>query len=947
MLLLECVQKTNSLIIKMEGKLEAKLDRQKINEIIESEAFKRSMVKVLKSLASLVRAQQVRAVLVRSKELDKYVVLSTSNKPPTLGERHLIKWVCQTGIASNIHVHSPITDENGNEIAIAQEPSVTVPLLLDNDCYGVLQLQGKLGGENFNDHDGHLVESSTSLFTRFILEIDWQHHQEEGYHEIIFSMHRLLFENLYLYKQNLESNQLYGEIIRVSKLVNTTLDLQSLLEAIMSSAKLVLRTESSSLMLLDKETGELFFTIITGGSSKSENKLLKEIRIPKGQGIAGYVAENRKALIVNDPANDPRWFKGADEKTNFVTRNILAVPLVVRNQVIGVLEVINALDRDNFNEKDLELFNSFSELSALAIYNRNLMDSLTRTNKELARKVDDLSSLHEVSKAMISTLDENQLFEQVVDIISQVSSVKRVFIALEDFDAKALKLVSHCGIGERGKNISLSLESSLIGKCFQENRTINTNNLQEEEYSSYSDTQDILKNNCILYPLAHKDGVYGVVGISESKGESDFGDDDIQLLSTIGGQIIKAIQNFRMVEGMLQKREYDKELEITSSIQKEILPSSKLNSKHMDVAVLSIPARLMGGDFYDYHAFSDSEFTFTIADVSGKSLPASLFMAVTSSILRTVSREHPYPADVLRRSNDLIFQDSDSGMFVTVFYCLYDAQKKLMRFASAGHNELFLYRKRTQEVEFYKTRGAPLGILSSEEYGQFQESQFTVENEDVILLFTDGVTEAINEKKEEFGEERLVELFKEIHDLSAEEMIHAVYQKVQEFSGEEPQFDDVTLMVVKAINEEKKSLMDVYEKEFRLDVKELIHVKNFLEETLSKWRVSQTIVSDVILSCDEAVTNIISYAYKGREQEKETDTFSIVLAMKEKEFVVTIKDKGNPFNYDKVPQPSIVENLEGKRKGGFGVFLIRALMDSNDFYREGEYNFLKMTKKIN
>lgn len=904
------------------------------------------MIKVLKSLASLVRAQQVRAVLVRSEESDKYVVLSTSNKPPGIGERHLIKWVCQTGLSSKVHRKNPIVDENGKEIAIAEDPSVTVPLLLENECYGVLQLQGKLGEEDFNEHDGHLVESSTSLFTRFILEMDWQHYSQEGFQKIIFSMHRLLFENLYLYKENLESNQLYGEIIRVSKLVNTTLDLQSLLEAIMSSAKLVLRTESSSLMLLDQETGELFFTIVTGGNSKSENKLLKQIRIPKGQGIAGFVAENITSLIVNEPANDPRWFKGADEKTNFVTRNILAVPLVVRNQVIGVLEVINAIARDNFNEKDLELLNSFSELSALAIYNRDLIDSLTNTNKELARKVDDLNSLYEVSKAMISTLQEDELFERVVDIISQVISVQRVFIALETTNLESLNLVSHYGIGEQGKTIVLAKENSLVGKCFSENRTINTNNLKQE-YSQYSDTHDILKNNCILYPLAHKDGVYGVVGISEKKDNDDFNDDDMQLLSTIGGQIIKTIQNFRLVEEMLQKREYDKELEITSSIQKEILPSSKLNSTHVDLAVLSIPARLMGGDFYDYYALSEDEFTFTIADVSGKSLPASLFMAVTSSILRTVSREHPHPADVLRRSNELIFQDSDSGMFVTVFYCLYDAKKRLMRFASAGHNELFLYRKRTEEVEFYKTRGAPLGILSSEEYGEFQESEFKVEQDDVILLFTDGVTEAINEKKEEFGEERLIQLFKEIHDLSVQEIIHTVYQKVQEFSGEEPQFDDVTLMVIKAVDAlQKKSHFDDFEKEFRLDVEQLIHVKNFIEETLTKWRVSNTTISDVILACDEAVTNIISYAYEGREQEKELDVFSVHLIINEHELRITIKDKGNPFNYNQVPKPDILKNLEGKRKGGFGVFLIRALMDSNNFFREGDYNYLVMTKKI-
>lgn len=930
------------------GQSVSEVNREKIDRLIHSESFKRSMVKVLKSLAALARAQQARVVLLKNNEENKYVILSTANKPPGEAERFLIKSVCQTQLFVNIAKDSLLSDEQGQAIDTAKEPSVTVPLVIDGTCYGVLQLQGKLGAEDFNEHDCHLVQSSTSLFSRFLLEIKWDHAPTSSYQEIIYSVHRLLFENLYLYKDNLESNQLFSEIIRVSKLVNTTLDLQSLLESIMSSAKLVLRTESSSLMLLDEKTGELYFTIVTGGNDKEESNMLKQIRIPKGQGIAGFVAENRESLIVNDPPSDPRWFKGADEKTNFVTRNILAVPLIVRNRIIGVLEVINAVGRDNFNEKDLELVNSFSELAALAIYNRDLIDSLTRTNEELARKVDDLSSLHEVSKTLISTLDEKELFSKVVHIIAEVSSVDRVFIALYRPEHDDLEVVSSYGIKNENVHILLPLQGSLTGECFQQNKTISSNSLTEADYENYSDNGMLLKNNCVLYPLAHKEGVYGVVGISECQEGKEFNDDDVQLLSTIGGQIIKGIQNFRLLEEMIQKREYDKELEITSSIQKEILPASKLESDYVDMAVLSIPARLMGGDFYDYYALSDKEFTFTIADVSGKSLPASLFMAVTSSILRTVGREHPAPADVIRRSNELIFQDSRSGMFVTVFYCLYNAQTRTVRFASAGHNELYLYRNKSKTVELYKTKGIPLGILSSQEYEKFSEDEFAIEPNDVILLFTDGVTEAINEQKEEFGEERLQELFKKIHDLPAEEIIHKIYEAVKTFSGDEPQFDDVTLIVVKALETSDSSpVIRHHEKKFTIDSSELDNVKKFLENVLAEWTISEVIIQDIVLCCDEAVTNIVTHGYKNlSEEKKKADHFICELEMSGKTISIRIIDQGAEFDYTKVPEPDINKNLEGKRTGGFGVFLMRSLMDDVKFYRQGEQNFLTMSKTI-
>ena len=157
-------------------------------------------------------------------------------------------------------------------------------------------------------------------------------------------------------------------------------------------------------------------------------------------------------------------------------------------------------------------------------------------------------------------------------------------------------------------------------------------------------------------------------------------------MATIASQITRSIQNFRLLNEMLQKRSYEKELEITSSIQKSILPTHFQKSAWFDLGVISEPAKLMGGDFYDLLSFDGDQFVFSVADVSGKSLPAALFMAVTSSIIRTYGREIKAPSEVLYKANDLIYQDSQSGMFVTLFYAFFNAPEHQLYYASAGHN---------------------------------------------------------------------------------------------------------------------------------------------------------------------------------------------------------------------------------------------------------------------
>jgi sigma-B regulation protein RsbU (phosphoserine phosphatase) len=362
-----------------------------------------------------------------------------------------------------------------------------------------------------------------------------------------------------------------------------------------------------------------------------------------------------------------------------------------------------------------------------------------------------------------------------------------------------LEVVSHTGSidTDDSENIYIDLENTVSGTAFKEKRVIQSDDIARYPLSLSRKNERYTSDICIVYPLASDISTYGVLCIADKKNGNNFDTDDLQLISTIAGQITKAIENFRLLDEMIEKKSFERELEITSSIQKSILPTRAVTSPRFDLGFIAKPAKVMGGDFYDFEDFSNGDFAFLIADVSGKSLPAALFMAITSSIIKTLIQDYRSPGDLLSRANDLVFKNSHSGMFVTLFYLHLDSAKRKLRFASAGHNEQFIYRKNNDEFIFLVARGRPLGVSSADSHGPFIENSIDYEENDLIVLYTDGIVEAINEKKEDFGIDRFKALIKKLCHLDVQKMTEEIFREITIFAGNEPQFDDFTLLLIK------------------------------------------------------------------------------------------------------------------------------------------------------
>jgi sigma-B regulation protein RsbU (phosphoserine phosphatase) len=244
-----------------------------------------------------------------------------------------------------------------------------------------------------------------------------------------------------------------------------------------------------------------------------------------------------------------------------------------------------------------------------------------------------------------------------------------------------------------------------------------------------------------------------------------------------------------------EKERYTKELEIAKSIQKSFLPDTVPSIPGFEIAAFTLPAMEIGGDFYDFIQVSDDRWGLVIADVSGKGVSAAIFMALSRTLMHASGGTHPDPKAAVRRANRLIHAEAKSSMFVTLFYGVLDARKMTLSYVNAGHNPPLLVRGEPASVLSLEGKGAPMALgVRPDVY--MEEDILGLQRGDLVVMYTDGVTEALNEKDEIFGEERLTGFVRANRSRPAQENITALVQEIKRFIGDAPQSDDITLLVL-------------------------------------------------------------------------------------------------------------------------------------------------------
>jgi len=272
-------------------------------------------------------------------------------------------------------------------------------------------------------------------------------------------------------------------------------------------------------------------------------------------------------------------------------------------------------------------------------------------------------------------------------------------------------------------------------------------------------------------------------------------------IGAIAGVFNEITEKFRKAQNsILEQEKMQKEIEVAKQIQQSLLPRRRPEISGYDIAPLYQAAAEVGGDYYDFVQVDDDTIGVVVADVSGKGVPGSLVMTMIRTALRMEARGNRNASDVMSKMNAFVTDDMKKGMFVTMFYVILDSKNRVISYASAGHNPMILYRHETRETFFLNPRGFPVGISLPDE-SLFRRSisleKIRLKKDDMLVIYTDGVTEAMNERREQYGEDRLISMVREFGHLSPEDFIARLDAHIKEFTGEYPQSDDITVVAVK------------------------------------------------------------------------------------------------------------------------------------------------------
>ena len=477
---------------------------------------------------------------------------------------------------------------------------------------------------------------------------------------------------------------------------------------------------------------------------------------------------------------------------------------VVTAIVIGAYAIVSVLFNVFLGQYQLAQSKAFPILftmGVILIFNplRDRVQSIV--DRIFFRKEYDYGAIVEnVSGAMTSLLELPQILKRLVYTFMEDMFIDNSSVMLLTSDGMQYQV--HLADGKRKQDLESKVikREEPIMKIIEEEKKVLTKYdvIEDPKYKTVSESSassfEALHASLIV-PLVYQDKVIGSLNLGEKKSGKFYNREDIDLLRTLAHQGAVAIENARLFQENLEKQRMEEELNIARDLQMSMLPSSAPEIHGFEIAAYSASAREVGGDFYDFIDMGEDKAGMVIADVTGKSVSGALVMSASRSVFRMLSDEELSVSESMMRANRRLKKDVKTGMFVALLFAVLNSEDKTLTLCSAGQTQPVLISAKTEEARLVETEGDtfPLGILEDASY---EETQLQLEPGDRVVLYTDGIVEAMNEKEEMFGFERLQEVTKTSKADTAEALMNHIIASVRDFTGEAPQHDDITVIVI-------------------------------------------------------------------------------------------------------------------------------------------------------
>lgn len=453
------------------------------------------------------------------------------------------------------------------------------------------------------------------------------------------------------------------------------------------------------------------------------------------------------------------------------------------NHHLGFLYLGKKGNRLPLSEIEIEFTESLTIISSVAIANSRMFKEVQTINRRLDRKVHDLNTLLELSKdfnMMVSMDDIARTFKFAM--LGQML-IRTFFFILDHGEEKTTISVS--GIKEIPSDETEELLFDLDQVTFVDDEL--------KKKIPFLEQNDIR----LLITLEFQGKKTAVVGVGARANDEGYGDSEANFLQSLGNLALLSIQKTLLLEERIEKERLEEELNIAKTIQQGLLPNPIPAIEAFDMAAVNISSRQVGGDYFDVVETTDKGHLFAIADVTGKGIPASLLMANLQSMLHALMPTGISLSDATSRINDIIYENTPSDKFITFFWGKMNNDRKTFRFVNAGHNPPFLLRADKSEPDTLDEGGIILGAMPS--MMPYEEASVELHKGDIMVMFTDGVTEAMNiDQTEEYEEERLADCIVKNRDLGAQDLMQAIINDINEFS-DNIQYDDITMIIIKVL----------------------------------------------------------------------------------------------------------------------------------------------------
>jgi len=561
-------------------------------------------------------------------------------------------------------------------------------------------------------------------------------------------------------------------IMQMADALNTTLDLQTLLNRTAELVQAVIPYRIFAIFLLNDRTHELRMRFQIGHSTEA-----MRMRIPMGKGVVGQVALTRTPLMINDVAASEAYVA-----VNPEVRSELAVPLIAKNRLIGVMD-IESEQADYFRPEHLRLLTLTGSRIAVAIENARLY-------ARVSRQAQTLAVLNEIATELTSILELDTLLEKVGQLLRRLIDYQMFTIML--LDQKGETLVTRYGwrFGyKHAPSRRISIKSGLVGAALREWRLINVPDVRKDP--RYLEMNPETRSELIV-PLFYKGRVIGVLDLEHTR-TGFFNEEHERVLTTLAAQVAIAIENARLYQAVRsQERQLELDIAMAREVQLRLLPTSAPELANAEMAVRFLPARTIGGDLYDFVDYGPGRTAIVLGDVSGKAAPAALFAALASGIMRSAALHRPEPARMLSIMNDAVQERRLDSQYVTMLFAIWNDDTRTLQVANSGAVQPISCREGTSTTVF--TEGFPLGMFPNVAY---DEVTLTTEPGDALVFVSDGILDAENAHEEMYGQERLAGLLCSHRDRPAQEIADEILEDVTRFQGAQDRFDDETIIVLR------------------------------------------------------------------------------------------------------------------------------------------------------